>query len=88
MYICQRCQGKAITRSNEVLGIKEGAPYIEKRVVCDSCGYTIPKDTADKANLLESSCALLEALENCPGEFNYPALIEIELRVAIIKAAQ
>ena len=37
-------------------------------------------------DLLAAGKAMLEALANCPGEFNYPVLIEIELRTAIAKA--
>lgn len=37
-------------------------------------------------DLLAAGEAMIEALANCPGEFNYPVLIEMELHAAIAKA--
>ena len=37
-------------------------------------------------DLLEACKKLLVALENMPGKFNYPAILEDNLRVAISKA--
>ncbi len=46
----------------------------------------IIKARSSHEDLILASEAMIKALENCPGEFNYPVLIEIELRDAIDKA--
>ncbi|KKN69801.1 hypothetical protein LCGC14_0437470 [marine sediment metagenome] len=52
MYKCQQCGEQAEIQGKQDIDINYDTPFISDWVVCETCGYTIPKDTADKAILL------------------------------------
>jgi hypothetical protein len=74
MYTCQQCDNECIVRSNNV--------------ICLECGYEIPKDTADKTDLLEACEHALNAL--CKGGAMDETDIQAadKLRAAIAKATK
>jgi len=59
-YICQQCSKEAEVRGQQDIDINFDTPFISEWVICESCGYTIPKDTADKQILLAACESFFE----------------------------
>ncbi len=53
MYNCEQCGEKAEIQGCQSVD-QHDTPYVESWVVCTDCGYRIPKDTADRNDLLEA----------------------------------
>lgn len=66
-YECQQCGEGA-----KVIGVQDidqhQNPTIAELVACEDCGYEIPKDTADKADLLEACEWIYAEAEYCPPQ--------------------
>ena len=64
-YKCGQCGETAVVIADEDMDNPGTSPPTTVWVVCDDCGYAVPKDTADKKELLaacEDSLAQLAKL--------------------------
>ena len=84
MYKCQQCENKAEVQGKQDIDINYNAPLISEWIVCESCGYTVLKDTADKQILLDVCEYMIKELKGVKGKaFNILPIIQ-----AIKKAKQ
>lgn len=75
MYKCQQCKKDAEVRGQQDIDINYDTPFISEWVICQTCNYTIPKDTADKA-------ILLDACEKMISSFKKSSSVPISLNSA------
>lgn len=92
MYKCQQCEGEAEVQGVQAIDQNEN-PTIDEVVVCKECSYTISRDAADKADLLEACKEALRALRVVYDNTNCEDLLArldcwplTELREAVAKA--
>ena len=65
MYICEQCGEVCEVQGEQSVEGVDRTPYIAEYVVCQGCGYTIPKDTADVIILLEAAEEIIRDFNTC-----------------------
>ncbi|KKN35467.1 hypothetical protein LCGC14_0783190 [marine sediment metagenome] len=89
MYKCQQCGEQAEIQGKQDIDINYDTPFISDWVICETCGYTISKDTADKAILLDAckdaKKAIYEAINKRKSNLS---VVWHTLEVTITKAEQ